>query len=114
MRKPRDLIKLPSCNYTLRVDFNENKDDKKKYQCIILTLLDKHIHQVTAFQTGASSYQKWAVDWYPNSDTIVLNSGDIGTYAFHLINNNQLDGVTLSGSLDSFANSIFEIKYSKR
>src|SRR3981081_1678435 len=111
IRKPKEIITAPSGQYNLEIDFNNNKDDKTKYQCIILTLLEKKYHQITTFQTGASDFQKWAIAWYPNKDTIIMNSGDIGTYAYHLTDRNQLDTITMTKEIDSIGEIIFKNKY---
>ena len=61
MRKPTEIINSPSGNYKLEINFNENKDDKTKCQCIIMTLLDLNYHKIASYQTGASDFQKWAI-----------------------------------------------------
>lgn len=76
--------------------------------------MDNTRQQIVTLQTGASDFQAWAVGWYPGKDTIILNCSDIGTYAYHLINNHQLDTVTVSKDIDSIGNIIFQKKYSNR
>ncbi len=110
-REPTEVLTSPSGKYNLKIDFNHSNEDKKKYECIILTLLDKNFHQIAVLQTGASHLQKWAIAWYPNKDTIIMNSGDIGIYAYHLRNDNQLDTIRMTKDIDSIANIIFQKKY---
>lgn len=111
MRKPPDLIASPSKRFILKVDINENKSDKTKYGCVVLTVYDTSNKEISTFQTGASNYMKWAVSWYPTKDTIVLYSSDIGNRAYHLTDKNQLDTISVTKEIDSIAKLIFDKKY---
>ncbi len=42
----------------------------------------KQLHQI---RSGTSVYQKWAIGWMPDRDTVVLYSSDIGTLAYDVI-----------------------------
>lgn len=57
---------------------------------------------------------KWAVDWYPNKDTIILNSADIGTSAYHLTDKIRLDTITVTKDINAAAEMIFQKKYASR
>ena len=114
MRKPPDVISSPSKNYILQVDLNKDKDDKTKYDCVLLTLFDSSDNKISTLQTGASNNMKWAVDWYPKKDTIVLYSIDIGNRAYHLTDKNQLDTIAVTRDIDSIAKIIFQKKYASR
>jgi hypothetical protein len=111
MRKPAEIISSPSGLYKLKIDLNKNKSDKTKYDCILITLYDKDLKEITTLQTGASDYMKWAVDWYPNKDTIILNSADIGTSAYHLTDKKRLDTITVTKDINAAAEMIFQKKY---
>lgn len=111
MRKPAEIISSPSGLYNLKIDLNKDKTDKAKYDCILLTLYDKDFKEITTLQTGASNNMKWAVDWYPNKDTIIVNSKDIGTYAYRLTDEKHLDTITITNDINSIAETIFKKKY---
>lgn len=111
MRKPPDLIASPSKRFVLKVDINKDKSDKTKYGCVVLTLYDTSNKEISNLQTGASNYMKWAVDWYPTKDTIILYSSDIGNKAYHLTDKNQLDTILVTKDIDSIAKILFDNKY---
>ena len=114
MRKQPDLIASPSKHFILKVEINSDKSDKTKYGCIVLTLYDTSNKEISTFQTGASNYMKWAVNWHPAKDTIVLYSNDIGNRAYHLTDKNQLDTISVTKEIDSIAKIIFDKKYAKQ
>ena len=114
MRKPAEIISSPSGLYKLKIDLNNNKVDKTKYACVLLKLYDKDFKEVTTLQTGASNNMKWAVGWYQNKDTIIVNSKDMGVSAYHLTQQNQLDTIPLTQDINSIADSIFQKKYASR
>lgn len=114
MRKPPDIITSPSKKYILKVDLNPDRNEKRKYDCLVFTLYDTSENDISTFQTGASNYMKWAVDWYPNRDTIILYSGDIGNRAYRLTDKNRLDTITVTKDIDSVAKVIFQKKYGSK
>jgi hypothetical protein len=114
MRKPAEIISSPSGLYNLKIDLNKDKTDKTKYDCILLTLYDKDFKEITKLQTGVSNNMKWAADWYPNKDTIIVNSKDIGTCAYHLTDEKHLDTITITSDINSIAENILKKKYANR
>ena len=57
---------------------------------------------------------KWAADWYPNKDTIIVISTDIGTFAYHLTDTKLLDTITITNDINSVAETILQKKYTSR
>lgn len=110
-RISQEPLPSPSGLFKLKIDLNKDRKDKTKYDCLRFTLYDKNDKKITTLQTDASDYMKWAVGWCPHKDTILLNSRDIGTYAYHLTSDQWLDTIRLTPDLDSIADTIFFRKY---
>ena len=111
VRKPPEVVLSSSKRFILKIDVNRDKTDKAKYGCIVLTLLDTTNKQISTIQTDATDNMKWAVNWYPNKDTIILYSSDIGSRAYHLTDKNRLDTIATTRDIDSIARIIFQKKY---
>jgi hypothetical protein len=76
-----------------------------------LTLYDSSRNILDSIQTGASDYSKWAVGWYRDRDTLVLNSRDIGIYAYSVSKANGLTGLKTTEDIKLQAELIFNQKY---
>jgi hypothetical protein len=111
MNTPPEIIKSSSQKYSIKIQVNDNKTDRTKYKCLAVTLYDSSLHRIDTFQTGASDYSKWALKWMPDKDTLVLNSSDIGIYAYRVNSNGKLEEVALTKEIDEFADKIFKLKY---
>jgi hypothetical protein len=70
----------PSGEYSLMVELG-NRDNAEDWTILMFKLTDKNGRELDYVRTGASDVQKWAVAWY-NENVVVLNSSDIGTYAW--------------------------------
>lgn len=114
MREPAEIISSSSGLYKLKIALNKNKADKAKYDCVLLTLYNKDFKEITKLQTGVSNNMKWAADWYPNKDTIIVISTDIGTFAYHLTDTKLLDTITITNDINSVAETILQKKYTSR
>lgn len=108
---PPEFLPSPSGLYKLKVEINKSKADKTKYDCILLTLFDSSGRQMTQIQTGASDNMKWAVAWYPDKDTVIVNSRDIGIYAYKVENPDRLKAVPVDQDISLFADRILQMKY---
>lgn len=113
-RKPPEIISSPSGLYKLKIELNQDKTDKTKYHCVLLTLYDKDFNEITRLQTGVSNTMKWAVGWYPNKDTVIVNSKDIGTKAYHLTDTRRLDTITVTEDINSISENMLQKKYASR
>jgi len=106
-----DGLVLPTKNYVLKCDINDDTKDKTKWKCVRFNIYNLKGQLLTSLQTGASDYSKWAVAWHPTNDTIILNSSDIGIYAYSIAGGKQLRLVKLDKELDSLAKVAFNKKY---
>jgi hypothetical protein len=111
MRMPADFIASPSGRYKLKVDLNRDKSNKKNYNCVLLAVCDSSYKEMSTFQTGASNTMKWAVGWYPLQDTVILNSKDIGTYAYRVSADGKLMSIPVDKAIESKGEEIFRKKY---
>jgi hypothetical protein len=66
-------------------------------------------NEVSHIRTGASIYSKYAVGWYSDENVIVLNSSDIGTYAWS-IDDGFLERFNNS-SVKKFGEELYRNKY---
>src|ERR1700748_1974008 len=102
---------LPKKHYVLKCDINDDTKDKAKWKCVRFNLYNLKGQLLTTLQTGASDYSKWAVAWHPGNDTVILNSSDIGIYAYRIVNGKELRSIKLDKELDSLAKEAFNKKY---
>ena len=56
--------------------------------------------------TGASHVHYWAVDWFNESNIIILYSSDIGSYAWE--NSGSWEKIETSNEMEEYANKIYE------
>lgn len=56
---------------------------------------------------------KWTVGWYPSQDTVILNSKDIGVYAYRVSDNGQLVSVPVDKVIESKSEEMFKKKYTE-
>jgi len=52
--------------------------------CVKLIVRDVESGRELSFQTKASDHSKWAAAW-ASSNTIVIHSSDVGTYAYEIV-----------------------------
>lgn len=111
MRKPAEFLESPSGLYKLKVDINGDKSDEKKYNCVLLTVCDSTYKYMSSLQTGASNAMRWAVGWYPSKDTVILNSKDIGTYAYRVSSEGKLVSIPVDKVIEGKGEEIFKNRY---
>jgi hypothetical protein len=100
----------PSGLYNLEIELGNRNDSNDKY-ILMFKLAGKDGNELGYLRTGASDIMKWAVTWH-NDSIIVLNSHDIGTYAWTVIQNGKLVPVEdLSQELIDEGERIFNKKY---
>jgi hypothetical protein len=105
------FILSPSKHYQLQFDINDSHENMITYKCVRLKLYNLSGELLSTFQTGASNYSKWATGWHPLNDTIILNSKDIGTYAYKINHSQTLEEVKITPELNQLADNIFNRKY---
>ncbi len=108
-----ETLVSPSGLYELKIEVNDNKGDKITYGCIKFSLKDTKSNPLTTLQTEASTFSKWAVVWNPTSDIIILNSHDIGTYAYKISESMTIERIEVTPHIDSVAVAAFNEKYNK-
>ena len=80
--------------------------------CVRLKLYDNKGKLLNVLQSDASDYSKWAIGWTKSGDTILLNSHDVGTYAYKVSSSKSLINIKVTPELQKSADSIFNKKYS--
>ena len=111
VKHKREILISPSGMFKILIEVNENKYDSTKYLCLKFTLLDEAKNRTDSLQTYASYTMAWSVNWHPEKDIIILNSHDIGTYAWTVSANNKITPIELTVEIDSLAKFNFEKKY---
>src|SRR5688500_6070292 len=81
----------PSGQYSLVIELGNRDDENDKY-ILMFKLNDKRKSEIDYVRTGASDVQKCAVTWY-NEKGVVLNSSDIGTWAWAVGHEGKMIGV---------------------
>ena len=82
---------------------------RQNNKCIKLNLYNSNQLLLNTLQTGASDYSKWAIGWL--KDTLILNSKDIGPYAYKINKAASLETIKMTYQLSQSADSIFDKKY---
>ena len=102
----------PSKHFKLQYDVNQSQTDVTKYKCIRLKLYNEKEELLDTLQSDVSTYSKWAMAWHPENDTIILNSRDVGIYAYKIVGAKKLVNIKITPKLNLLADSIFNKKYS--
>ena len=70
----------------------------------------KELHEV---RSGASEYQKWAIGWMPEHDTVVLYSADFGTLAYEVVGGRllRIEDVQSDSALVQRGQELYANKY---
>jgi len=79
-----DRIISPSGKYYLITTVNRTDESKEDYAYVLLALFSKDGQLITNFNTRAGDANKWAIGWEMERDTIIMNSSDIGVYAWRI------------------------------
>jgi len=91
---------------------DESKDD---YAYVMLGLFSMDGQLITNFNTRAGNANKWAIGWDMKMDTIIMNSSDIGVYAWRIESSEiiELRENEMTESIKEQAREIEGIKYKK-
>lgn len=73
----------PSGAFSAATEISGDEAGPTRRLCVRLRVTDIVARREITFQTGASDVQKWAAAWSP-SNSLVLNSSDIGTMAYDI------------------------------
>ena len=107
--EPPEILS-PSGRYRIVATIDQAADRAEQHPHIFLRLLDSSGRELFVVDSRASDYQKWALGWMPDSDTVVLYSSDIGTRVY-AIENGQLLGIGVTASSQARACQLYEIRY---
>ncbi|GAB5523031.1 MAG: hypothetical protein Roseis2KO_09030 [Roseivirga sp.] len=99
----------PDKNLELSAFVNRTDETLDNYALVELTVFNRSNAKTTKLTTGIGAVMKWAVDWYAN-DTIVAQSSDIGTHAWHFSNDEFIE-IEVSREMHAFAEALREEKY---
>ncbi len=105
----------PSGKYYFISNVNRTDKSKDDYAYVVLSLFSADGQLITKFNTKVGDSNKWAVAWETKSDTIIMNSSDIGIFAWRIDNSEiqELRESEMTESLKKQAEEIIEIKYKK-
>lgn len=104
----------PSKKYYITVTVNRTNEKQENYAYVVINLYDINSKLLQTFNTGAGDLNKWAIDWMPEQDIIVMNSSDIGTYAWVIKDNINFKSIKVTKVIDDRANEIKIKKYKTR
>ncbi len=99
----------PDKNLELSAYVNRTDETLDNYAVVELTVFNRKNAKTTKLTTGIGDAMKWAIDWYAN-DTIVAQSSDIGTSAWHFSNDEFIE-IEVSREMHTFAEALREKKY---
>ena len=107
---PIEIITSPSGKYQIKTTINTDESDRTKYLCVKLHLLDTQSKELSQLQSSASHTMKWVIGWMEKNDIIVLDSSDIGTYAYE-IENNTLKKIGITEVIIKRGEQLKKLKY---
>lgn len=77
---------------------------------ILITVTELERNEFSTLDTRASNNMKWAVGWAQDQDVIILNSKDIGIYAWEF-DNHTFQDMEINSDIQKQAENLFEQKY---
>jgi hypothetical protein len=110
-----DKIISPSGKYYLITTVNRTDKSKDDYAYVMLSLFSMDGQLITNFNTKAGDANKWAIGWDIKMDTIIMNSSDIGVYAWRIESSEirELRENEMTESIKEQAKEISANKYKK-
>jgi hypothetical protein len=105
-----EKIISPTGKYYLIASVNQTDKSKDDYADLTISLYSSDGQTLTKLNTNAGDFSKWAINWDRKQDTVIMNSSDIGIYAWR-IENKELKPINLTGNLKSRADEIKKEKY---
>lgn len=102
----------PSGKYYFITTVNRTDKSKKDYAYVVLSIFSSYDQLITKLNTKAGDANKWAIAWDTKMDTIIMNSSDIGIYAWG-INNGEIRELRKDEMTESIKKQADEIKRNK-
>ena len=101
----------PSGQYSVKIELG-NRDNAKDKYILMFKLTDRNGKELDYVRTGASDVQKWAATWY-NEKVIVLNSSDIGTYAWIVVDGKLIQEWPVAKNMKDKGKEAYNKKYGR-
>ena len=105
-----EKIISPSGEYYFSTFVNRTDKSKKNYADVNVNLYDRNGKMLSQLYTKAGDFNKWAINWNSENDTLILNSSDIGNSAWKISKNSFVE-IKLDKQLNLEAEKIFKEKY---
>jgi hypothetical protein len=109
-REAPTLLRSPSGAWDVRVYESEFGDFTHLAGIVYLDLMDAKGRKIDSQRTEASTNSRWAVGWLIGTDTLVLNSRDIGVRAWWC-DGSGFTEVGLDSAVQRTAEEILQTKY---
>lgn len=109
--KEESLIVSPSGIYLASTEISGNETETKR-SCVRIKIHVPSAGKEFQFQTGASDFQKWAIDW-SSEDILILYSSDIGIYAYELKSDKIIERLATDEEKE-VGRKAYEAKYGRR
>lgn len=105
-----EFIESPSKKYLIQLSVNSTDSSKENYADVVVKLFDSKQNLRSELNTNAGDFNKWAVDWNTDNDTLIMKSRDIGNSAWR-ISNWKFEKIKMNSELNRKAENIFKQKY---
>ena len=112
VREAPNVMRSPSGAWDVRIYESEFSDFTHLAGIVYLDLIDAKGRKVDSQRTAASTNSKWAVGWLVGTDTLVLNSRDIGVRAWRCDGSGFAE-VELDSAMQRMAERVLEAKYGR-
>lgn len=100
----------PSKKYYLITSVNNTDKLKADYTYVIINLFDATGNLKTTINSNAGDFNKWALGWDLQKDTVIFYSSDIGTFAW-IVDNDSLKKINVTPNIKQTAQQINLAKY---
>lgn len=102
-------IRSPSGNYSIIASVNQPSGAEENSAFVMIELYSQEGIKRSELNTHASDFSKWAVGWDAFHDTLILNSRDIGVFAWKIEQNDFVE-VFVSEAIQKRATELFTAK----
>lgn len=110
--QPSSPLASPDGQHLVITWVDSSNPNPAKKGCVVFELKNSSGDTIHTVETGASDFSKWAIGWTGN-ETIVLQSSDIGTQAWVLSTDGDIDKLEppLPANLEQRAKALKAAKY---
>lgn len=100
----------PSGKYYIITTVNQTDKSKNDYADVYISLFSNDGVLKNKFNSKAGDFNKWAIGWDSDGDTIIMNSSDIGMRAWRLENDQPIQ-IEITEKIKSRAKILKAEKY---